>query len=131
MLQKALLSVPVIIVGLYDVLAGVVIVVIDLPMTLGSKLLGIASALLGLILLACLALAWRRPGRFVVLLATWSSAAFVAFAILHFIRLGIMSVTVALAAGAGLGVVYALLCLSLSALVRRNLSMAPQNRLAK
>ena len=65
-MHKILLSLPVLLVGLYDVIGGVVILVIDLPMAIGSRLLGIAAALLGLVLLGCLAAAWHRPGRSVV-----------------------------------------------------------------
>jgi hypothetical protein len=108
-------------VGLYDVVGGVVILVIDLPMTLGSRLLGITSALLGLLLLTCLAFAWRCPSRLVVVVAKWSCTLFVVVVLVHFLQIGIVTVTVAFATAVGLGIVYAILCLCLGALVRRNL----------
>jgi hypothetical protein len=125
MMRKILLSLPVLLVGLYDVGGGVVIVLIDQPMTFGTRLLGIASALLGLVLLGCVIAAWYRPARSVVLVATWTCAAFVTITVLHFVHLGIMNMAAAFATGVGMGIVYALLCLCLRALLRRNVLIVP------
>ncbi|MGH9835329.1 MAG: hypothetical protein ACREBD_13615 [Blastocatellia bacterium] len=116
MLKKLVLSALVFSVGALLAFYGVFLLSLTQD-SIGIRLMGLAPAVLGVLLLACLLLAWRRPNPRMVSIANWASLAFVVLFLVGSFDHGIVSgfefVTTFI-----IGSVLALVCWCLRALIR-------------
>jgi len=116
MLKKLILSALIFFVGALLAFYGIFLLSLTED-SIGDRLLGLAPAVLGVLLLVCLLLAWRRPSPRVFSIANWASAGFVVFFLIGSLDSGMVS-GLEFAATFVIGSVLALVCWCLRTLVR-------------